>query len=923
MKHLSYNDLIFKDEWVYSNPDHGFFYQSGVIPGEVFYSYIAGDIYQEDAEKAAESIRKFFKEGYLKGSKYYRIADYTNVRNAPVKTRQIYTDVLNEMNKTYESIPVVTYICGAGVWIKIALLFAQKLVKQNYVFVDSVEKAFELINSNYGNNEIPEGSLINNNAMNPPEDTNETVEVPKKEIKAIANYIGSSIWDENGNIAELEIKPDNPLSIIYEAVRGINLDIRELLESEYNKEIEISKSEAKYRTLFENAPDAIYITDLQGNFIDGNSKAEELTGYRREEIRSQPLIQSGIISKASIPKAIRVHKKNTEGLSTGPDEFRIKKKDGNHFTAEISTFPIEIEGEKLILGIARDITERREREKKIRENEIFMKGLFNAIQDGISILNPDLTIRYTNPAMEKFFKTKESLQGKKCYSMYNHDKKKCTHCPAIKAKKSGKVEHEIVADDIKDPKEWHEIFAYPLKDTSDNEVTGIIEFVRDVTEQKKSAEELEKMAYTDILTGSYNRYALDNLLNDRINAYMRYSHFRALILIDIDKFKNINDKYGHRAGDKVLKQFADKIRSVIRNDDYTFRIGGDEFIVYLNEVRKEMDAGIVAEKLLEAFSEPFPVNKHKNIKIKSSLGIAMFPKDGQNVNMLWSNADKALFYAKKESQKKYLFYNKEIEKEHKRIMHINELIEESISQNYLELFFQPLYKNGTLERFESLLRIRHPHEGIIVPAAFISAAEHGKTISTLDNFALKTSCDQIAEWEKEGYEYGISVNVSTISFDQRYCDLTEYYINTTGIDPSLLCIEITESTYAEAYEETIALLHRLKKIGVSMSIDDFGTGYSSFSRLADMPVNELKIDKSFIDDIDRDTHKGIKNKRITRSMIELGHSLDLSVVAEGVETGTQLDILTKMHADVIQGFYYSKPLPADEIKRAYLPVHTT
>lgn len=417
-------------------------------------------------------------------------------------------------------------------------------------------------------------------------------------------------------------------------------------------------------------------------------------------------------------------------------------------------------------------------------------------------------------------------------------------------------------------------------------------------------------AHYDSLTELPNRV----LVTDRISQAMNYSDRSktcfAILFLDLDRFKMINDTLGHKYGDKLLKAVAERLLLVVRSNDTASRSGGDEFLIILTLLQDEKDCALIACKLVEAFNKPFYIENYK-FSTTISIGISLYPRDGHDAETLIRNADIAMYSAKEIGRNNFQFFTEEMNLKIQQRSKIENELRDALAKNELTLLYQPIInlKNGKIVGAEALLRWNHPIEGEIQPSDFVSIAEESGLIISIGEWVLRTACKQIKAWQELGCEnFYISVNLSARQFKQENLFETIYSIfKETNINPSSLSLELTETVIMDNVETTLLTLYKLKNMGIMIAIDDFGIGYSSLNYLKELPVDKLKIDISFIRDINY-----ADGSAITAAIIALAEQLHLKVIAEGVENKEQLLFLIRHRCDEIQGFYFSKPLNSAE-----------
>jgi diguanylate cyclase (GGDEF)-like protein/PAS domain S-box-containing protein len=424
--------------------------------------------------------------------------------------------------------------------------------------------------------------------------------------------------------------------------------------------------------------------------------------------------------------------------------------------------------------------------------------------------------------------------------------------------------------------------------------------------------QLTHLANHDALTSLPNRNLLQDRLHQAIAHTQRTGQLLAVLFLDLDRFKTINDSLGHDKGDRVLTIISTRLAGCVRDGDTIARLGGDEFIILLQDLSREEDAAIVAGKIISCLQQPLAVNGHE-LFITASIGISFYPQDGDDGNTLLKNADTAMYRAKESGRNAFALYNQAMNAQALRHLQMETALRHALERDELSLHYQPQVnlRSGLITGVEALLRWRNPEYGLVSPAEFIPLAEDTDLILEIGNWVLKTACRQAKQWnDTYNGELRIAVNLSARQF--RQSDLPGQISNAlqaSGLDPELLELEITEGTVMHNAEESVATLRRLRDMGVKLSIDDFGTGYSSLSYLKRFPINIVKIDQSFVRDITTDPD----DAAIACSIIALAHSMKLQVIAEGVETEGQLGFLQANQCDQMQGYYFSRPLPKEEL----------
>lgn len=423
-------------------------------------------------------------------------------------------------------------------------------------------------------------------------------------------------------------------------------------------------------------------------------------------------------------------------------------------------------------------------------------------------------------------------------------------------------------------------------------------------------EHLQYLAHTDSITGLPNRHAF----NERLSEAMRNADQGGelgLLLLDLDNFKTVNDTLGHQCGDDLLKLVANRLNAVSRSSDIVCRIGGDEFVVIM--VRRSsnpLDIVSLSRRVLAMLADPFIVDTHE-IFVTASVGTSMYPRDADDSQTLIRNADTAMYYAKRKGKNTFEVFNEEMDRRSQKRLLLERSLRKAIERDELTLHYQPQIaaRDNRLMGVEALLRWQHVELGLICPSEFIPVAEESGLIVPLGKWVLKTACQQAVAWQKAGHApIKMAVNLSARQAKEASLmdDILEILAH-TGLAPQFLELEITEGILMENVEDSIELLHKIQQVGINLSIDDFGTGYSSMAYLTRFPINQLKIDRSFVSAIPGD------GEAIATAVIAMAHSLGLSVVAEGVETKEQMQFLLAAGCDAIQGYYFARPMPHEQI----------
>ncbi len=447
----------------------------------------------------------------------------------------------------------------------------------------------------------------------------------------------------------------------------------------------------------------------------------------------------------------------------------------------------------------------------------------------------------------------------------------------------------------------------------EGEVTNYCGIFTDLSERKIVENELEKRLLTDSLTEVSNRFAyierMDNLLES--TSAISHSVQHAVYFLDLDRFKQINDTLGHAVGDSILIEVAKRLKQLLRNKDIIARYGGDEFVITLTNVKNVKEAAQFAEQIISSIEKPMMINGQE-VFISTSIGVSVYPVDGKNTEELINCADRAMTYSKKNGLNGYSFYFDELQTDAQRVLLLDSELRRAIDNREFELHFQPkvCMDNEQIQGLEALVRWNNERLGFVSPGEFIPYAEETGLIIPLSEVILEKACEAVIQMQQYGWKIPVAINISSIHFKQQnFLESIQTILERYNMPANNFEIEVTERTVMNSANETVSKLVRLKQLGFKISIDDFGTGYSSLSYLVRFPLDCLKIDRSFIQHIGSLDEK----QAVVDAIIQMSHRLKMKVVAEGVEQAQQVDILRKMNCDIIQGYYYSKPLPLNDL----------
>ncbi|WP_161949610.1 EAL domain-containing protein [Bacillus dakarensis] len=536
-------------------------------------------------------------------------------------------------------------------------------------------------------------------------------------------------------------------------------------------------------------------------------------------------------------------------------------------------------------------------------NTNITRDILERISDAFYSLDKDLKFEYINNVTERLLKiSRENVIGQFIYDALPYR----DLLNFVKRYKKALSEQEPIEFEEYFNNKWYEIRAFPSKE-------GLTVFFRDITQHKQEHKKMNYLANYDVLTGIPNRYNFNQYLNLKLSSHVGSI---AVLFIDMNNFKKVNEIYGHEIGDLLLKQITERIKNKVKPFGFISRYSGDDFLIALENLT-ENEISSTTLRIIKSFSSPFFVKGYE-MKISLSIGISQFPKDGQSVELLIKHANFAMYQAKKEGRNNFKFYFYDENEVSVDPLKIEIELHKAMELDQLLLHYQPKINlnTGKIVGVEALIRWFHPEWGWVSPGTFIPIAEETGLIIPIGEWALYAACNQNKTWQQQGFFTVVAVNLSAIQFNQSNLIKTiKSVLQKTGLEPHYLEVEITESTTANI-ESTILTLRELKKMGVRISIDDFGTGFSSLNYLKKLPVDTLKIDHSFI----RDLHNNPNDETIVKTIISTAHSLNLNVVAEGIETKEQLVFLQQNLCDEGQGYFLSKPQSASELEGKFAEI---
>jgi diguanylate cyclase (GGDEF)-like protein/PAS domain S-box-containing protein len=714
---------------------------------------------------------------------------------------------------------------------------------------------------------------------------------PDGEVRWIQDR-GTPILDECGRVKR---------------VNGVVIDITNRKHAEKS----LVEHERQLRTLIDAMPDFVAFKDAEGRWMEVNRYGIELFGLQDVPYRGKTDAELAAYSQI-IRDILRASgdtdQKVWEGGQHLRDELVMHRPDGMIKTFAVSKLPLYTSDGKPkgIVTIGRDISDR-------KDAEAHLKNMLDSLD--VSIWSVDAktdTLIYRSRGSEKVYgyPSEAFFANPTLWQEIIHpDDRPEIIAKSLEARLGKLVETEYRIFQPNGDLRWVRERTIPIK-SADGTILRYDGITLDITDRKRSEIQIMHMAYHDVLTDLPNRRLFHDCLRTALEKARENNTMAAVMFIDLDNFKRINDTLGHTVGDLLLQRVVGVFSRCIRPGDMISRLGGDEFAILLEDIKAE-EVYCFAERILENLREPILINNHE-LFITTSIGISRYPHDGEDLDHLLKNADAAMHWAKEKGKNNYQFYTATMNKAIKKQMEMERHLHKALENGEFRLCYQPqldLHSNRIIG-LEALLRWENPQLGKVSPADFIPLAEETGLIVPIGEWVLRTACKQNKAWQEAGLPFvPVSVNLSSRQFHQQNLNrLIAEILQDTGLQPCYLDLEITESMTVDV-DAAIATLSALKELGVQISMDDFGTGYSSLSYLKNFPIDRIKIDQSFVRDIMTDS----KQSAIVSTIIALGQNMRLKVIAEGVETSEQLHFLKRQQCDEVQGYYISRPLWEDEV----------
>ena len=680
---------------------------------------------------------------------------------------------------------------------------------------------------------------------------------------------------------------------------------------------QLRDSDSRFRGVLATMVEGVAVLSPKGHFIYSNPAAENafgcpdggLIGRRPEELPVERLRADGsLCPPGEFPLLVTLREqRELRDITQG-----IRARDGSVRWLRVNTCVLRSSGEGSHHGVVltfTDVTERQHAEEQLR----LAFEVINHTSEGVMVSDAQHRILSINPALERMIGLRNAQIIGRPSGAFVRALDDASFAAVNDALVSGRPWQGEVRLKKKTGRSLHSWAAIAVVRDNENRIKHHISVFSDMTERKEAQERIEFLAHHDPLTGLPNRLLLRDRVAQALAQALRMQNRVALMFLDLDRFKTINDSLGHPVGDALLKEVVERLRTCVRDTDTICRQGGDEFIILLNDVRDSEAVSRIAEKIHLRMTEPVLVGKHQ-LSTSFSIGIALGPDDASDFDTLLQKADTAMYHAKEAGRNSHRFFTEQMNRQVVEHLTLENKLRRALDNREFVLYYQPQIDlaEGSIVGVEALIRWNSPEDGLVSPGRFIPVAEASGLIAPIGAWVLREACRQARAWQDAGLPpFVVAVNLSAMQFKRP--DLINTVINAlvlADLDSQWLELELTESILIQDAESTVDSVRRLKALGVKLSVDDFGTGYSSLAYLKRFAVDKLKIDQSFVRDLGHDP----EDSAIVRAIVQMAHSMKLTTIAEGVETQELADLLRLFHCDEAQGFWLAKPLPADELE---------
>jgi diguanylate cyclase (GGDEF)-like protein/PAS domain S-box-containing protein len=666
------------------------------------------------------------------------------------------------------------------------------------------------------------------------------------------------------------------------------------------------RSESRFQQLIASTIEAVITIDSLMNVIEWNPQAEAAFGVRARDV----------IGK-SIPREILPSLLDAiaSGLPKRRFESVARRSGGKEFPVEIIVDPVGSGDDQSYTAFIRDISERKRAQLELEQSEQRFRALVEKSWSGVALLDSDLAFTYVGSSTQRLLGYSEGELMRTSFLGYIHprDRQQAREVFVALAQTASREAHAELRFLHKNGTWiWLEAFGQNL--LHDSSIRALVVNYRDITQRKATEKQLEYQAYYDALTGLPNRLLFRDRVVNAIAQAKRHRRGIAVMYLDLDHFKLVNDGLGHSVGDGLLSEVAARLQGSIRASDTISRLGGDEFTILLNDTNSSEAIFGIARKILSSLSKPFRVNGHE-LFITASIGVSLFPADGDDVETLLKSADSAMYRAKELGRNQAQLFTASMNEKYVRRLAIEQSLHHAMEREELEVYYQPIYDGSgrTVVGLEALLRWNEPGRGVVEPVEFIHLAEETGLIVSIGEWVLRRSCAQLRKWHDDGFtKLRLNVNISAPQLQQQnFAEMVADALRETRLPASALQLEITESVAVQNIDLTMQVLRDIRRQGIGIAIDDFGTGQSSLIYLKRFPIDAIKIDQAFVRDVTGEESAAA----IVSYIINLAHMLRLEVIAEGVETEEQYEFLKQQGCDRMQGFLLGKPIPAAETER--------